>query len=138
MKIVSLLLVTLLICMSAVQAQAAQGSGAAHAERPETRQAAKIKANVQKRGVGGEKSEIVAQLVSGVEVRGYISGIGDASFTVTDKKTAQTISISYGDVQKIRGAGLSKNNKIAIGGVVAGAAILAIVLGVGLYHNAHN
>jgi hypothetical protein len=127
MKIVSLLLVILLICIPAVQAKT-----------PETKQAAKIKANVQKRGVGGEKSEIVAQLVSGVEVRGYISGIEEVSFTVTDKKTGQTTPISYGDVQKIRGPGLSKGNKIAIGGVVAGVAVLAIVLGVGLYRNAHN
>ncbi len=62
---------------------------------------------MQKRGIG-EKSRVRVELMNGVEEKAYISKIEESSFTLTDQKTGQTTTISYADVQKIRGPGLSK------------------------------
>jgi hypothetical protein len=128
MKNVSLLLVTLLVCNNVVFAdQAAPTSGTTQAQTQETPQAAKVKAEVQKRGIG-EKSRVQAKLVNGAEVKGYISKIEEASFAVTDKKTGQTTTMPYADVQKIQGPGLSKGGKIVIA-VGVGAAVFFVALG---------
>lgn len=129
MKSVSLLLATLLVCNSAVFAQQpAPAPGTTQVQTQETAQAAKIKAKVQKRGMG-ENSRVKAKLVNGSEVKGYISKIEEASFTVTDKKTGNTTTVPYADVQKIRGPGLSNGNKILIG-VGVGVVVFGIVVGI--------
>jgi hypothetical protein len=126
MKLVSLMLVSLLVCEGAGFAgQAPPTTETSKVQTQETLQAAKIKAKVQKRGIG-ETSRVKAKLVNGSEVKGYISKIEETSFTVTDKKTGQTTTVPYGDVQKIRGPGLSKSDKILIG-VGVGVAVVVIV-----------
>jgi hypothetical protein len=129
MKTVSLLLAILFTCNSVVFAdQAAPPSGTAQVQTQETPQAAKIKAKVEKRGTD-EKSRVRAKLVNGAEVKGYISKIEETSFTLTDKKTGQTTTVPYADVQKIRGPGLSNGNKILIG-VGVGVVVFGIVVGI--------
>src|SRR5712692_253531 len=126
MKVTSLLLVSLLVWNGAVFAdQAAPAPGTTQVQAQETPQAAKVKAKVQKRGIG-EKSRIKAKLVDGSEVKGYISKIEETSFTVTDRKTGQTTTIPYADVQKIRGLGFSKGGVIAL--VAVGGGLLAFAL----------
>ena len=61
-------------------------------------QAAKIRAAVQKRGVG-EKSRVKVKLRDHTEVKGYISKIEDSSFNLTDK-TRQVTTIQYTEVEK--------------------------------------
>jgi len=130
MKNISLLLVTILFCNSVVFAsQAAPTSGPAQIQAKEMLRAAKVKAEVQKRGIG-EKSRVKAKLVNEAEVKGYISKIEEASFAVTDKKTGQTTTMLYADVQKIQGPGLSKGVKIAI---VAGVGVFIVLVALGLY-----
>src|SRR5713226_3128865 len=108
MKYVSVLIITFLILNSvAFAAQMAQG----------TSQVAKVKDQVQKRGIG-EKSRVKAKLVNGTEVKGYVSKIEETSFDVTNK-TGQTTTIAYAEVQNIQGPGLSKGAKIGIGVAVA-------------------
>ena len=84
----------------------------------------KFKADIQKRAVG-EKSRVRATLVNGVTVKGHISRIEEASFDVTDKKTGQTRTIPYQDVQKIQGPGLSTGAKIGIG---VGVAVVRVAI----------
>jgi hypothetical protein len=93
-----------------------------------TPQVARIKAQVQKRGVG-EKSKVRVTLASGTMVKGYIGKIEESSFDVNDGKTGKVTSISYTDVQKIQGPGLSKVAKVGIV-VVVGVAIVALVIGI--------
>ena len=133
MKIVSSLLALFLVIDSLAFAdQKASTAGSAHVQGQETPQAAKIKAEVQKRCVGKESS-VRAKPANGNEAKGYISKIEETSFTVTDKKTGQTITIPYADVQKIRGPGLSKGGKIAL--VVVGVAVVVLVtIGVAVSH----
>ncbi len=96
----------------------------------EASQAARIKAEVQKRGVG-EKSRVRVRLRNKAEVKGYISKIEDTSFEVSDKKIGQATTIPYAEVEKVRGSGLSKGAKIAL---IVGAAVVvtaaAIAIGV--------
>ena len=94
----------------------------------ETSQVVKIKAQVQNRGAG-EKSKVRVTLGNGTMVKGYISKIEDASFEVNGIKTGQATSVSYTDVQKVQGPGLSTGIKVAIVVVVA-VAVVAAVFGI--------
>jgi len=96
----------------------------------EVSQSSKVKAEVQKRGIG-EKSRVKVKLRTKAEVKGYISKIEDASFEVTDKNTRLATVIPYADVEKVHGAGLSKGAKI---GIIAGAAVgvVAAVIAIGV------
>jgi hypothetical protein len=134
MKSVTLLLAILLVSNStAFAGQAAPTSGSTQAQTQETPQAEKVKTKVQKRGIG-EKSRLTAKLVNRSEVKGYISKIEETSFTVTDKKTGQTTTVPYADVQKIRGPGLSKGDKILIG-VGVGVVVLVVVFYLAVVRN---
>jgi len=116
MKHFTLLLVAVLVFNSVAVPQATQTQGAS--------QAAKVKTEVQKRGIG-EKSRVKVRLRNKAEVKGYISKIEDASFDVTDKKTGRATTIPYMEVEKIRGSGLSKGAKI---GIIAGAAVVTVAV----------
>jgi hypothetical protein len=122
MKHLILLLVAVLVFNSVAVTQATQTQGAF--------QAARVKTEVQKRGIG-EKSRVKVMLRNNAGVKGYISKIEDASFDVTDKKTGRATTIPYGDVEKIQGSGLSKGAKI---GIIVGAAVVtvAVVIAVGV------
>jgi hypothetical protein len=118
MRTFALLLVALLVFSST--GFAAQSAGPA--------QVTKIKAQMQKRGAG-EKSKVRVTLGNGTVVKGYISNIEESSFDVNGNKTGQATSISYTDVQKVQGPGLSTGAKIGIG-VAVGVAIAATVIGI--------
>jgi len=122
MKHFTLLLVAVLVFNSVAVPQATQTQGAS--------QAAKVKTEVQKRGIG-EKSRVKVRLRNKAEVKGYISKIEDTSFDVTDKNTGRATTIPYADVEKVQGSGLSKGAKI---GIIVGAAvvIVAVVIAVGV------
>jgi hypothetical protein len=127
MRILSSLSVALLIFNSAAFAgQPALDSETQQGKETETAQAVKIKAQVQKRGAG-EKSRVRVTLGNGTVVKGYISKIDDSSFDVNGSKSGQATSISYTDVQKIQGPGLSTGAKVGIG-VAIGVAIVVVVI----------
>jgi hypothetical protein len=84
----------------------------------------KLKASVQKRGIG-EKSRVKVTLRNKEEIKGCISKIEDASFDVIDKTTGQPKTMLYVDVEKVQGPGLSKGAKI---GIIAGAAVVIVVV----------
>lgn len=133
MKVVSLLLVSLLVCEgTSFASQATPTTETLQVQAPQTPQAAKVRTKVQNRGTG-KNSRVRAKLVNGTEVKGYISKIEEASFTVTDKKTGQTTTIPYADVQKIRGPGLSKGGVIALV-AVGGAVVVLVVIGIMIGH----
>ncbi|SRR5947208_2228785 len=115
MKHFTLLLVAVLMFNSVAVAQATQAQEASQS---------KIKAEVQRRGIG-EKSRVKVRLRNKTQVKGYISKIEDASFDVTDKNTGQATTIPYADVEKVQGSGLSKGAKI---GIIAGVAVVTFVV----------
>lgn len=95
----------------------------------ESKQAIKAKAEVHKRGVG-EQSRVRVELRDGREIRGYISKIEDASFEVTDKASAKATMISYSDVSKVKGPGLSKAANILIAVGIAVGIVVAVLIAV--------
>jgi len=116
MKHLTLLLVVVLVFNSVVVAQGMQTE--------EATQATKLKARVQKRGIG-EKSRVKVRLRNKVEVKGYISKIEDASFDVTEKNTGHATTIPYANVESVQGAGLSRGAKI---GIIVGVAVAIVVV----------
>ena len=93
----------------------------------DSKNAAKVKAEVQKRGIG-KQSRLKVTLRDQTEVKGYASQIGDASFQITNPKTQDVTTIAYADVKKVRRPGLSRSVGIAIGIGVALLIVLAISL----------
>ena len=94
----------------------------------------KIKAKVARLGTG-EKAKAKVKLRSGEKLKGYVSAAGENDFTITDKKTGQSKTIAYSEVDSVGKPGLSKGTKITlivVVAVVATAAILAAVVVHGL------
>ena len=88
----------------------------------------KVKASVTKRGVN-EKKRIRVKMLNGVKMKGYITRIGDDSFTLAISKTKQPVVVAYRDVSKIESGGLSGGARIGIiAGVAAGGALVIIYL----------
>ncbi len=88
---------------------------------------AKVKRAVLKRGTG-ENKRVKVIMLSGTELKGYISQASEDSFELTDSKTKQSRSIFYRDVKKVRGNGLSKTAIISLGVVGAVAAVVLYVV----------
>jgi len=96
--------------------------------------AEKARMEIQKRGVG-EKSRVRIRLRDRTEVKGSISQIEETSFQLTDNKTGRVSTIAYDTVDRVRGGGLSKGSKIAIGiGVGAAVAVTVFALAVASWH----
>ena len=98
-------------------------------EAPET---AKVKAEVTRR-VDKNENRVKIKLRNGSEVKGRITQKSEDNFTLTDEKTGARTDISYTDVQKLSGRGMSKKTKIAIG-VGAAVATFAALLAYGFTH----
>lgn len=127
-RTVAVMLVAMMTCLSltAAEGQADQST------RGHPDQAVKIKAKVQKTGVG-EKSKIRVKLRDGIELRGYVSQVENDSFTITDRTTKKATSVSYGDVQTLKGKGLSTTAKVLIV-VGIGVGILAVLVAYAASH----
>jgi uncharacterized Zn finger protein len=129
MKSTSLLLViTLVVQSAAIAATPSPHPQSAGTPSQQITQVEKIKADVQKHGTG-EKARVKVTLRDKTQMKGSIFEIEDSSFSITDKKAGGTKSISYADVERIQGVGLSKGAKIAIG-VGVGVAVAVIVLAI--------
>jgi hypothetical protein len=85
----------------------------------ETNEATKIKAEVFRR-TEKKENRVKIKLQNGSEMKGRITQTAEDSFTLTDEKTGVRTDISYADVQKLEGRGMSKKTKVAI---IAGAAV---------------
>ena len=95
-----------------------------------TSDAEKIKTEIAKRGTG-EKARVRITTRDNVQLKGYISDIGDSTFAVTRKHPPETRTLSYSDVVQVRGPGLSTGAKIGIGigvGVAVGTGIAAAII----------
>jgi hypothetical protein len=87
--------------------------------------AAKTRHSILKIGTG-ERARVEIKLRDETKLKGYISGVGADSFTLTDSKTGASQVVAYSDVAQVKksGGGLSTMTKVLIGGaVVAGAVI---------------
>ncbi len=94
----------------------------------QARFAEKVKAGVEKLGVG-EETYVRVKLRDKTKLTGYISEAREESFVVTNLKTSEATTVAYADVKKVKGHNLHTGVKIAIGVGVA-LAILFIILAI--------
>lgn len=92
----------------------------------EARFAEKVKKGVIKLGAGTE-ARIEVKLRDKRKLKGYVGEAGEDGFSVVDAKTGTATSVTYSQVQKVKGNNLSTGAKIAIGLGVA-VAVLVILL----------
>ena len=87
----------------------------------------KIKTDVARR-LRDEKTNVTVRLRNGSELKGRITKAADNMFTIKEKTGSQR-DISYADVTKVNGKGLSKGAKFGIlTGIVAGAVIIGALM----------
>jgi hypothetical protein len=85
----------------------------------------KVKTGILKLGVG-QNARVTVKLQDKTKVAGYISKIEDASFVVTDLKTAETTTITYPAVVQVTGNNLSTRTKVIIGVGIAVAVLIIL------------
>ena len=87
----------------------------------------KIKTDVARR-LRDEKTNVTVRLRNGSELKGRITKAADNMFTIREKTGSQR-DISYADVTKVNGKGLSKGAKFGIlTGILAGAVIIGAII----------
>jgi len=114
--------VTLAICL-------AVSITAFPANSPTAPDSATIKAEIARRGTG-EKARVRITTSDNRRLSGYIKEAGDSSFVLARKRFAETTTLAYSDVSKVRGPGLSTGAKVGIGvgTFAAGVGIAAAVI----------
>ncbi len=90
----------------------------------EAKFAQKVKTQITKLGFGTD-AKVEVKLKDGKKLKGYVSNIGEESFSVTNEKTGVISEIPYPNAKQIKGNNLSTGVKIAIG-----VGIILIVLAI--------
>lgn len=81
----------------------------------------KIKKRVSDIGIGPQKT-ITVKLKDKRSVKGYISGISDSEFTITDSKTFSSTIVAFSDVH-----GIKRNRNVSGKRIAAYAAIVGLI-----------
>jgi hypothetical protein len=92
----------------------------------EARFAQKVKKEIAKLGAG-PAARVDLKLRDKTKLKGYISEVGDQSFSVVDDKTGSATTVTYSQVKQVKGNNLSTGAKIAITIVI----ILAVAVIIG-------
>ena len=89
---------------------------------------AKVKADIVRR-FRDEKRTVTLRLRNGSELTGRITQAAENWFSLKEKTTGTQKDISYADVTKVKGKGLSKGAKFGIlTGIIAGAVIIGALI----------
>ena len=88
----------------------------------------KVKAGIAKLGVGRE-SRVEVKLKNKTKLAGYISGIEDESFTLTNLQTGQATTLPYPDIAQVKGHNLTTKTKVIIAAsIIAGVIIVLYIV----------
>lgn len=88
----------------------------------------KIKTDIARR-LRDEKTNVTISLRNGSVRKGRITQAGENMFTLREKNSRTQSDISYTDVSKVKGQGLSKGAKFGIlTGIIAGAVIIGALI----------
>ena len=118
-----LLMLTLVFLISSPNMMPARAQSGAEKQGEEL---SKIRSNVAKRGVG-PNAKVKVVLLDDTKLQGYVSEAGAENFTVTDAKTGGSVVVKYAQVKQLKGNGLSKGAKIALGVAIAIVAFTVII-----------
>ncbi len=88
-----------------------------------------IRTKVQKIGVG-TNAKVEVKLRDNTKLRGYISESNQDSFTVFDKASGSSKTVSYADASSVKKAsgGISTKTWIILGAAVVGAAVTWVIV----------
>ena len=115
-------------CLLTISVIGQQSASASSKPDKDAKFAAKVKAAIVQLGTG-QSSLVNIKLRDKTRLTGYVSEIGDASFVVTDSKTAGTTTVAYPEVAQVKGENLSTRTKIIIAAaVIAGVAITLYIV----------
>jgi small nuclear ribonucleoprotein (snRNP)-like protein len=88
----------------------------------------KTKTDITRR-LRDQKSSVTIRLRNGSELKGRITQAAENMFSLKDKNTGAQRDISYADVTRVKGQGLSKGAKFGIlTAIVAGAVIIGALI----------
>jgi hypothetical protein len=89
----------------------------------------KIRTKVLKMGVG-VNARVQVKLIDNSQLNGYITAADQDSFTVVQRGTGSSKTVSYADTQSVKkaGSGVSARTLLILGAVAAGAAITWVVV----------
>ncbi len=89
----------------------------------------KIRTKVEKIGVG-PNARVAVKLRDNSQVQGYIAESNQDSFTVVERNTSSSKSVSYADTSSVKkaGSGLSTKHWIILGAAAVGAAVTWVVV----------
>jgi hypothetical protein len=84
----------------------------------------KLRTRVLKMGVG-MNARVQVKLRDNTQLNGYISDAGQDSFTVVEKQTGSSKTVSYADTLSVKkaGSGVSGKTWMILGAAVVGAAV---------------
>lgn len=121
-KMLSLLLISAVLCLSLSLPGFAQNSQSDQQKKTE-----KVRAKIKKLGLG-ERVKVTVKLYSDSSYKGYVSQANEDDFVVVDK-TGSPNTLKYSDVKSVGGRNLSTGAKIGIGvGIGVGSVLLFIAL----------
>jgi len=89
----------------------------------------KIRTKLLKMGVG-TNARVAVKLRDNTQLNGYISDADQDSFTVVERGTGSSKTVSYADTQSVKkaGSGVSARTFLILGAVAAGAAVTWMVV----------
>lgn len=122
MRITSILLIVLLANIAYPSR-----AFAADTQEKEAKFAQKIKRELEKLGTGSD-ARVEVKMRDKTKLTGHISEISYEYFVVVDDKTGSRTTITYSQVDKVKGYNLSTGAKIAIGVGIVMAVIYIIAL----------
>ena len=88
----------------------------------------RIKTDIARR-MRDAKTTVTVSLRNGSELKGRITQAAENMFTLKENNTGTQRDVSYADVTKVKGRGLSKGAKFGIlTGIIAGAVIIGALI----------
>ena len=125
MRITSILLIVLLANIAYPSR-----AFAADKQEKEAKFAQKIKTELEKIGTGPD-ARVEVKLRDKTKLKGHISAISYEYFVVKHDKTGSPTTVTYSQVEKVKGFNLSSGAKIAIGvGIVVGVIFIIALIAV--------
>ena len=125
MRITSILLIVLLATIAYPSR-----AFAADKQEKEAKFAQKIKTELEKIGTGPD-ARVEVRMRDKTKLKGHITEISYEYFVVVDDKTSSPTTLTYSQVDKVKGYNLSTGAKIAIGvGIVVGVIFIIALIAV--------
>ena len=84
----------------------------------EIQTAEKTRVGILKLGIGKD-ARVEVRLRDNSKLKGYVSAVGEDSFTIADRKTGASSTVAYSDVKQVKGNNDSSRTKVIIGAAVA-------------------